>query len=210
MTGRAAAVDPADAQATARRILSGRQFRPAPTPRPFRNQLTWLGDRLHPIVSWFGRVFTDIFGRNWVIVAAFIVIAIAVVYFVRRTRARRGSPDSRRRSVVAGGDESEDPDELERAAHAAEGAGDLDRALRLRFRAGLLRLGDRGAIRYRPSVTTNEVRRVLGSETFDELARTFDAVAYGGREAERPDVEAARREWPHVVSDASDPAGDRT
>jgi hypothetical protein len=79
--------------------------------------------------------------------------------------------------------------------------------VRLRFRAGLLRLGDRGAIRYRPSVTTGEVRRVLGSETFDELARTFEAVAYGGRPASNPDVDTARREWPRVVSTA--PRGPR-
>ena len=100
------------------------------------------------------------------------------------------------------GAEPEDPAELERAAEAAERAGQLDVAVRLRFRAGLLRLGTRGAIHYRPSVTTNEVRRVLGSETFDELARTFDAVAYGGRDAEPPDVDAARREWPRVVAGA--------
>jgi hypothetical protein len=162
--------------------------------------LNWLGDRLHPIVSWFARLFTDIFGRDWVIVVAFIVIAIAVVYFVIRARGRRGSPDARRRTSGVAADESEDPAELEQAAEAAERAGDLEHALRLRFRAGLLRLGDRGAIRYRPSVTTNEVRRALGSETFDDLARTFDAVAYGGRDAEPPDVETARREWPRVVS----------
>ena len=93
------------------------------------------------------------------------------------------------------------------AADAAERAGRLDAAVRLRFRAGLLRLGDRGAIRYRPSVTTNEVRRVLGSETFDELARTFDAIAYGGRDAEPPDVDAARREWPRVVAGAAKRSG---
>ena len=203
MTGRVAAVDPAGARSTARHILSGRQFRPAPTPRPFRNQLNWLGDRLHPIVSWLARVFTDIFGRNWVIIVAFIVIAIAIVYFVIRVRLRRGSPDARRRSPGAAADASEDPAELEQAADAAERSGDLDRALRLRFRAGLLRLGDRGAIRYRPSVTTNEVRGALGSETFNELARTFEAVAYGGRDAEPPDVETARREWPRVVSGTS-------
>jgi Domain of unknown function (DUF4129) len=208
MTGRAGAVDPGDARRAAQHILSGRQFRPAPTPRPFRNQLNWLGDRLHPIVSWFGRVFSDIFGRNWVIGAAFVVIAIAVAYFVSKVRARRGSPDRRRPSLDAAGDESEDPDELERAADGAERAGDLDRALRLRFRAGLLRLGDRGAIRYRPSVTTNEVRGVLGSETFDELARTFEAVAYGGRDAERPDLDTARREWPRIVAGATKRPGD--
>ena len=106
-------------------------------------------------------------------------------------RRRRRAPAPRRQRR---GEESEDPDELERAADAAERDGRLDDALRLRFRAGLLRLGDRGAIRYRPSVTTDEVRRALGSETFDELARTFEAVAYGGRDAAPPDVDAARRD----------------
>jgi hypothetical protein len=105
--------------------------------------------------------------------------------------------------------EVENPDELERAADAAERAGRLDEAVRLRFRAGLLRLGDRGAIRYRPSVTTNEVRRVLGSDTFEELARTFEAVAYGGQEATPPDVDSARRDWPRVVSSAGRDRGGR-
>ena len=31
----------------AQHILSGRRFRAAPTPRPFRRPLNWLGDRLH-------------------------------------------------------------------------------------------------------------------------------------------------------------------
>ena len=85
-------------------------------------------------------------------------------------RHARGSPAERRRRrarrrarTVA--DEREDPDALEREADAAERDGDLDRAVRLRFRAGLLRLGDRGAIHYRPSVTTGEVRRTLDSRT---------------------------------------------
>ena len=118
----------------------------------------------------------------------------------RTPRETRYSPALARHVAV---DDSEDPDELERAADDAERAGKLERALRLRFRAGLLRLGDRGAIRYRPSVTTSEVRRVLGSETFDELARTFEAVAYGGRDAEPPDLDTARREWPRVVAGAT-------
>ncbi len=67
---------------------------------------------------------------------------------------------------------------------------------------GLLRLGDRGAIRYRPSVTTGEVRRALDSHRFDDLAGTFEAVTYGGRAADPPDVDAARREWPHVLEES--------
>jgi hypothetical protein len=208
MSRRSGAVDPSDAQGVARHILSGRQFRAAPTPRPFRNQLNWIGDRLHPITSWFTRTFGDVFG-TWLIVPALLVIAAALAYTVSRARARRASPDMRRRTRPNVEDNSEDPDELEQAAERAEAAGQLDRALRLRFRAGLLRLGDRGAIRYRPSLTTSEVRRVLGSDTFDELARTFEAVAYGGRDAVGPDLDAARREWPRVVAGAARRSGDK-
>ncbi len=202
MTARSGAVDPADAQRTARHILSGRQFRSSPTPRPFRSQLNWIGDRLHPIASWFADVFSRLFG-TWLLWPTLVLIAAAIAYFVGRARVRRGNPTTRRPARHVAVDDSEDPDELERAAEVAERSGELDRALRLRFRAGLLRLGDRGAIRYRPSVTTSEVRRALGSETFDELARTFEAVAYGGRDAAPPDLDTARREWPRVVAGAT-------
>jgi len=206
MSARPRTVDPADAQRVARHILSGRQFRTAPTPRPFRSELNWIGDRLHPIATWIGHVFADLVG-GWLVVPALLVIAAASVYVVSRLRGRRGRPDRRRGVHDLVEDEGEDPDELERAADRAERSGQLDRALRLRFRAGLLRLGEHGAIRYRPSLTTSEVRRALGSETFDELARTFEAVAYGGRDAVDADLVAARRAWPAVVADATRRAG---
>jgi hypothetical protein len=202
MSARPGTVDPADARRVAQHILSGRQFRAAPTPRPFRSVLNWIGDRLHPIVSWIGHVFADVVG-TWLVVPAALVIAAALIYVVVRVRGRRRSPDGRRNVFDVVDDHVEDPDELERAAERAERDGQLDRALRLRFRAGLLRLGDRGAIRYRPSLTTGEVRRALGSETFDELARTFETVAYGGRDAVGDDLAAARREWPRVVAGAT-------
>jgi hypothetical protein len=130
-----------------------------------------------------------------------VAIGLAIAFVTSKVRANR-SVTAHSRGMEIHGAQIEDPADLERAADAAEHAGQLDVAVRLRFRAGLLRLGDRGAIRYRPSVTTNEVRRVLGSDAFDELARTFDAIAYGGRDAEPPDVDAARREWPRIVAGA--------
>ena len=204
MSGFATAVDPGDAQRAAQRILAGRQYRSAPTPRPLRKQLSWLGDRLHGVVDWFGRVLAHV-PPYVLLLLGLAILAVAVSVVATKVRQRRGRPDARRRGRVLAVDEAEHPEELERAADAAERAGRLDDALRLRFRAGLLRLGDRGAIRYRPSVTTNEVRRVLGSETFDELARTFEHVAYGGRRAGAPDLDAARREWPRVVARAGPP-----
>ncbi len=198
----AAPVDPDAARGEARDILSGRQFRSAPTPRPLRKPLDWIGDRLKPIVDWFGDVLDSIPPRLLLVTALAVVVA-AIAFAVSKVRARRGRPDARGRASRIPGEESEDPDELERFADTAEREGRLDHALRLRFRAGLLRLGSNGAIRYRPSLTTNEVRRALGSDSFDELARTFEAVAYGGRDAVPPDLEAARREWPRVVAGAS-------
>ena len=203
----ATAVDPDQARRAAQHILSGGQFRTAPTPRPLRKQLNWIGDRLHGIVDWFGRVFSHV-PALLLLLAALAVLVAAITYVVTKIRARRGGATVRGGARGIAGEDSEDPDELERAADAAERAGQLDVALRLRFRAGLLRLGDRGAIRYRPSLTTNEVRHALGSESFDDLARTFEAVAYGGRDAAPPDLDAARRAWPHVVADASNERGE--
>jgi hypothetical protein len=202
MSFAAAAVDPDSARDAARHILGGRQYRTAPTPRPFRKPLNWLGDRLSGLLAWFGRVLSHV-PSLLLLAIALAAVVTAITYAVMKISARRGHPDARGRVSRIPGEESEDPDELERFADVAEREGRLDHALRLRFRAGLLRLGDRGAIRYRPSLTTNEVRRALGSESFDDLARTFEAVAYGGRDASPPDLDTARREWPQVVARAS-------
>ncbi len=203
----AAAVDPDEARRTARDILNGRQYRASPTPRPFRRQLTWIGDRVHDLLESIGRAIAAV-PSALVLSVAVAVLVVLVVLVVRVVRSRRGRPDARRAAAMPAA-ATENPDDLERAADAAERAGRLDEAVRLRFRAGLLRLGDRGAIRYRPSVTTNEVRRVLGSDSFEELARTFEAVAYGGQPATAPDVDSARREWPRVVASTGRPENGR-
>jgi hypothetical protein len=195
-----AAVDPDEARQVARDILGGRQYRSSPAPRPLRKPLTWIGDRVRSFFDWIGRAVGHVPALVWLLLAA-VALVLAIVYIAMHVHGRRNPEQHARAADTQDG--TEDPRELERRADAAERAGRLDEALRLRFRAGLLRLGARGAIRYRPSVTTNEVRRVLGSKTFDELARTFDAVAYGGRDAGLPDLDTARREWPHVVAGAS-------
>jgi Domain of unknown function (DUF4129) len=195
-----ATVDPTDARRRARRILGDRRFRTDPAPRPLRGPLRWLGDRLRPIGHAIARVFDAIPRSVWFAIAA-AVVALAVVAIVRGVRRQRSKPVTSV-PVRLTSEADDDPAALERAADDAERDGDLDRAVRLRFRAGLLRLGQRGAIRYRRSVTTGEVRRVLGSATFDELARTFERIAYGGQDAAPVDAEAARRNWPRVLDEA--------
>ncbi len=114
-------------------------------------------------------------------------------------RPRAPHPRGGRRPAGAAVSERDDPKALDRQAAAAEAAGDLEAALRLRFRAGLLRLDARGAIVFRPSISTHEVRRALRSDAFDALAATFDDVVYGGRPPSDADVAAARDRWPAII-----------
>ncbi len=190
-------VDPAAARREAQHILSDRRFHASPAPRPFRGPVQWVGDRLSSLFHWLAPV------PLWVWIAIGLGLLVAIVLAVVRAAQRRvtHAPAGAPRGAPTE-DESEDPDVLERAADKAERDGDLARAIRLRFRAGLLRLGAHGAIDYRPSLTTSEVRRALGSDTFNELARTFEAVAYGGTLAGGADVDAARRNWPRVLSES--------
>ena len=148
------------------------------------------------MVRWIGDVIDFVPWYVWLAIVLFIT-GLVVAWIVRRVQPARRARSSRTPADRGAG--AEDPAVLEREADAAERRGDLERAVRLRFRAGLLRLGDRGAVDYRPSLTTSEVRAALDSDTFDHLAGTFERVAYGGRPAGPPDVAEARTEWPRVV-----------
>ena len=195
-------VDPDQARDQARQILGSRRYKPADVPRPFEGVLDWLGDRLRPIGDFFSRLTESLAGKI-VLAAVLAGIVTVVVLLVARRRAatEAGIGAGRRRG---GRDKSLDPARLERDADAAERRGDLDGALRLRFRAGLLRLDRAGAIRFRPSITTGQVARRLRLPAFDDLAVTFDAVAYGGRHASATDVSTARAAWPRVLEQAGD------
>lgn len=222
--GGTATPDPRMAREEAREILSRQPFHEDPPPRPLRGVLEWLSDVLGAIGRWFadgpvgdatgavarwisaalepvGAALEPLPGATWIVpVAALLALLtwLIVVYTSRPGAPLFGRSGTRARSHAG----APDPDSLERAADDAERRGELDEAIRLRFRAGLLRLDSRGAITFRPSLTTGEVRHLLGSDTFDELATTFEEVAYGGRHAKPPDVANARRTWPRLLEEA--------
>ncbi len=194
-------VDPDRARDQAREILGGRRYKPADVPRPFQGALKWLGDRLRPIGDFFSRITESLPGKIALAAVLAGVVAVVALLVARRRAATSTAAGGvgRRRSA----DAHTDPGRLERDADAAERRGDLDVALRLRFRAGLLRLDRAGAIRFRPSITTGQVARRLRLRNFDDLAITFDAVAYGGRHASATDLQSARAEWPRVLEQAA-------
>jgi hypothetical protein len=203
------AIDPAAARSAARHILSGRRYRGAPVPRPLHGVLRWIGDRLSTVTHWIGDRFSWL--PNWaqpvVDVIAVAVIVAVIVFSVRaivnaRARGRASRLATAHRCELRGPAE-DDPRALEAAAADAEARGELALAVRLRFRAGLLRLDqDARAITYRPSMPTGEVRAEVASPAFDDLADTFEAITYGGADAAPDDSADARREWPRVVDTA--------
>jgi hypothetical protein len=143
----------------------------------------------------------------WIAIAAAVVIAALVVAV--RLSSSRGRQHFTSRRVVGDDEDGLGPDDLERRADEAERQGDLDTALRLRFKAGLARLDDAGVVRLRPGLTNAAVSRTLRSREFDGLAGDFDEVAYGGRPATTADVTTARSTWPAVVATAKSTTGAR-
>lgn len=194
-------MSPAQAREQARHILSERRFRGTSLPRPFHRFFSWLAGRFHFVARGWDWVAGSIGGAPvlWAIVGALVLVAAILLggrLAQRRTEVEARGAGRRERG------RSEDPAELERLADEAERHGDLEVALRLRFRAGLLRLGRARALPLRPSLRTREARRALRSPRFDRLARDFDEVVYGGRVPNTGDVETARAEWPQVVAEA--------
>ena len=131
-------------------------------PRPLHGFLEWLGRRLHFVDRFYDwsapkpRRREASSGRSSrvlvVALAAWAAVAARAAPRPPRGAGRADSAQSRGRL---------DPGELERLADEAERRGDLEIALRLRFRAGLLRLGRAQALELRPSLTTREARRAL-------------------------------------------------
>jgi hypothetical protein len=204
--GERAAAAPAAARADAAAVLAERRFSETSPPRPFRRLLGWLGDRIDGPVTWLGRPLSWLAARIpggeavlWVILGGLVMAGAAFV--AARLGASRGGGVVDRTARL-GGEPAADPRKLERLADEAEGRGDLDLALRLRFRAGLLRLARIEAIPEPETLTSRQLVRLLGSEQFGRLARDLDEVVYGGRAASRADVESARTGWPQVLARA--------
>jgi hypothetical protein len=189
----------AEARGHARDVLAEDRFHAGTRHEGILHRLfAWLGDRIEGITV----VLPGGSVVGWLLLAAVVAVLTAVVVsWVSDRRRRRVEGRVPGPSDVPGA-AALGSAELERRAAAAERAGDLDAAVRLRFAAGLLRLDEARAIALRPSLTSGEVGRLLGSPRYDGLATTHDAIAYGGRHAAAGDADAAREEWPVVVAEA--------
>jgi hypothetical protein len=196
-----------DPRSDAGEILSDNRYEGSDPPRPLKGVLDEIGEALDPIEDWIGDRFDDLADLTpggsitlWSIGAALLLLLLATLGSrALRARAQEGAEAG----AIAVRPERETAASLERAAERAEREGELEKALRLRFRAGLLRLDARQAIRFRPSISNREVSRALNSPEFDQLAALFDGVVYGRREPSPDDVDRSRRGWETVLKEAA-------
>jgi hypothetical protein len=193
--------DASAAREQAQDILQERRFRGSDVPRPFHDLVHWLGDRLQPVADFFDDLAVDVPGGRPVLFVILGALVLLVAAVLARTSIRR-SASAAARAARAREARREDPAELERDADRAAAAGEWETAVRLRFRAGLLRLDARDVIEYRPSLTTGEVAGRIASPAFERVGADFDEIAYGGREAREADEAASREGWERVMSEA--------
>ncbi len=194
-------------QDQAREILKGARFHERRTPGPFAGLFRRLGDWLDPLLGPIGRFLGRIFrliGDWWAEPLARVVLIVLVVgsaallaWLVIRRRTAVSLGGGGRGSKTA----EEDPGTLERAADEAERAGRYADAVRLRFQAGVVRLQRDGKVRRGRSTPTRAIGRQLRIDEFDRIGRTFDAVAYGHRDASADDAAEAKHGWGRVLEE---------
>lgn len=202
-----AAPAPAAAREQARDVLAERRFQRTKVPSPLRDLRERIGAGLRslgrPLESAFQWLAAWIPGGRpvlWVLLATLVLASAA--YLAGRAGSRREAAGMI--GAAAGRDEEAlmSAGQLRQEAERAERRGDLREALRLRFRAGLVELGDRELIELRPALTNRELLGAVPSPTLAELVDGFEAVAYGGRPADEDDVRRAREGWPRVPEEA--------
>jgi len=188
------------ARAAARAILHEARFREPPVPRPLAGVLRWIGHALDYVFAGaHGGTLASIDLGYPVLFVALVVLVVAVAFAIARIGVRGRVHDAR--TIAARHGASTPVDALAREADAAELAGEFDRAVRLRFEAGLAALAERGTIPQPTALRAAQIRMRLRSPLFDRLNVEFERVAYGGRHANPAAAGNARESWRRLLEE---------
>jgi hypothetical protein len=193
---------PEAARRAASSILAEGRFHSPPIPHPLHGVLVAVGQALSDPLNALGHLFDRIgawflggVAGAWAVAALVLILAVGWLAS-RRARTRLGGEAS-----AAARTRHPGPAELEREAALAEGAGRWEDAVRLRFRAGILTLGERLGLDSTDTTPNHAIGRLVHSPRFDSLATRFDEVAYGGQAATAEDAQRQRREWCEVLAE---------
>jgi hypothetical protein len=203
------------ARQQAQHILSQPPYRTTPSnpPRPLAGVLHALGRALnaafghpaqwiyHHVLLHIGHGFRSTFGGFWVVVLGVIAVGLGVVVGIAVVR-RRTLVSTGKSALGLTGVIDENPDDIDERASAAEESGDHETAVRLRFRAGLLRLQAKGLVANQTAQTARQLSATLHSPTFDALAGRHEVIVYARDPATSDDSATARRDWPRVVGES--------
>jgi hypothetical protein len=164
---------------------------------------SWL---YHHLLVHIGHGLQSTFGGWWVIVVGVMatVLGAAMAVMIVKRRARISTRDV---ASVGTGAGTEDPDDIDHRALAAESTGDHETAVRLFFRAGLLRLQMKGLLSNQNAQTTRQLTEHLHSPTFNALAERHEVIVYARQPATAVDVDTARRDWPRVLAESQSGSG---
>jgi hypothetical protein len=127
-----------------------------------------------------------------ILVVTVVVVSVLIARNLGKRRAGEMEERIKREHALARGT---DPGVLEESADLAAERGEVGEAVRLRFRAGLLRLDEAGLIRFRPGLISAEIADLLQSPVFESLAVRFDEIVYGHQSATPEDYEIAQSGW---------------
>lgn len=183
---------------------------PSHTPRPLAGLFHALGRALNAALGrparWLyrhllvhiGHGFQSAFGGWWILVVGILAVGLGVAVGVLVVKRRTKVSIDRSRSLALGLS-TEDPDEIEQRAADAEQAAHHEEAVRLRFRAGLVRLQRMGIVVNQQSQTDRQLSVMLHSPAFDGLAGRHERIVYAGDSATAADAATARTDWPRVL-----------
>ncbi len=190
-----AAPDAVAARRAATAILAGAGYR------------THKGGALARALSWLAgllRIPSGANGAVGLIALGAVVAVVAALVALIAGSARRARRRPREPGATAGvlGVGTASAHELDRRADAAEAAGRLEDAMRLRLAAALTRLDAAGAVRVRRDTTVGQVARALRSQHFDAAAVRFAGVVYGRRPPTGEDAADLRERLAATVEEA--------
>ncbi len=180
---------------TARDIVNRSEFQIRPV---YSNRAIWdFIERIFgPIIRFFAGLWDISPILAWVVIIALILLGallvLHIVYTFQKAIARRAEIGG----LLNGDVRKNDPAELERQAEDAAIGQQYVTAVRLLFRAALLRIAQREKRELRPGTTNREYLRRYGRSTFADSLRKFveviDAKWYGLGVCDADDYRACR------------------